>query len=53
MTGGIGMSPSSVLGISTNILGKLFRQNAAKWNALTSEQREAYLRENSVMNNKR
>lgn len=47
------MSPSSVLGISTNILGKLFRQNAAKWNALTSEQREAYLRENSVMNNKR
>ncbi|OJI99093.1 hypothetical protein ASPVEDRAFT_69584 [Aspergillus versicolor CBS 583.65] len=29
------------------------RQNAAKWNALTSEQREAYLREHSVMNNKR
>ncbi|OJJ64969.1 hypothetical protein ASPSYDRAFT_84955 [Aspergillus sydowii CBS 593.65] len=29
------------------------RQNAAKWNALTSEQREAYLRENSVMNNER
>ncbi|KAL2838267.1 major facilitator superfamily domain-containing protein [Aspergillus pseudoustus] len=29
------------------------RQNAAKWDALTAEQRETYLRENPVMNNKR
>ncbi|KAL3432155.1 major facilitator superfamily domain-containing protein [Aspergillus tetrazonus] len=29
------------------------RQNKAKWDALSSEQREAYLRENPVMTNKR
>ncbi|KAL4780625.1 major facilitator superfamily domain-containing protein [Aspergillus varians] len=29
------------------------RQNAAKWGALTSEQREVYLRENPLLNNKR
>ncbi|KAL4919518.1 major facilitator superfamily domain-containing protein [Aspergillus aurantiobrunneus] len=29
------------------------RRNAAKWAALTSAQREAYLRENPVLNNKR
>ncbi|KAL4801067.1 major facilitator superfamily domain-containing protein [Aspergillus venezuelensis] len=29
------------------------RRNAAKWEALTTEQRETYLRENPVLNNKR
>jgi hypothetical protein len=29
------------------------RQNAAKWQAMTPEQKETYLRENPVMTNKR
>jgi hypothetical protein len=31
----------------------VYRRNTAKWDAMTSEQREFYLRENPVLTNKR